>query len=145
DGEEIGRVAPVEVGAVADAREALLALREQFQRAGLRRCRPWFEQLPSEPTPVAAEDGVAPEAVMAAICAAFPAEGTLVSDASLASGWASRYFRVQRLGRSFLAPRGLAGIGWAGGAAIGASVAAGGRGRVIALAGDGAWGYTMAE
>ncbi len=80
---------------------------------------------------------------MAALCTSFPPTATLVADASLASGWASRYFRVSRPGRSFLAPRGLAGIGWSGGAAIGAAVATGGR--VLCLAGDGAWGYTMAE
>jgi acetolactate synthase-1/2/3 large subunit len=143
DGEEIGRVTPVEIGAVADAREALIALCEHFQRAGLRPRSPWYAQLPSEPETPPSGDGVAPEAVMQAIRTSFPAGATLVADASLASGWAARYFRVSRAGRSFLAPRGLAGIGWAGGAAVGASVAAGGR--VVALAGDGAWGYTMAE
>lgn len=147
DGEEIGRVTPVEVGAVADAREALTALRTDFERAGTTRRDPWISRLPAEPDYEAAvhDDGVAPEAVVTAISDTFPAGATLVSDASLASGWAARYFRVGRAGRSFLAPRGLAGIGWAGGAAVGASVAVGGRGRVIALAGDGAWGYTMAE
>jgi acetolactate synthase-1/2/3 large subunit len=146
DGEEIGRVTPVEAGAVADAREALNALREQFERSGRRRHSRWFAGLPSEPEALAAAegDGVAPDAVVEAIGTAFPPGATLVSDASLASGWAARFFRVHEAGRSFLAPRGLAGIGWAGGAAIGASVAAN-RGRVIALAGDGAWGYTMAE
>jgi acetolactate synthase-1/2/3 large subunit len=147
DGEEIGRVTPVEVGAVADAREALTALQGHFRRTGATRHETWISRLPAEPgfEATAGGDGVAPEAILTTISESFPTEATLVSDASLASGWAARYFRVGRAGRSFLAPRGLAGIGWAGGAAIGASVAAGGRGRVVALAGDGAWGYTMAE
>jgi acetolactate synthase-1/2/3 large subunit len=145
DGEEIGRVTPVEVGAVADAGEALLALVQHHLQTGGRRHDPWFARLPlalddAEP---AQRDGVAPDAVVATISDAFPPDATLVSDASLASGWAARFFRVSRAGRSFMAPRGLAGIGWAGGAAVGACVATGGR--VVALAGDGAWGYTMAE
>jgi acetolactate synthase-1/2/3 large subunit len=147
DGEEIGRVTPPEIGAVADAREALAALAEHFRQSGSTRCAPWISRLPAEPVSVSApeeSDGVAPEAVLSAITNDFPSGASLVSDASLASGWAARYFRTSTTGRSFLAPRGLAGIGWAGGAAVGASVAAGG-GRVIALAGDGAWGYTMAE
>ncbi len=145
DGEEIGRVTAVDVGAVADAREALSALTQHVQQSGVGRCSAWFAGLPVELEAVAAAqaDGVAPEAVVAALCASFPAAATLVADASLASGWASRYFRVAGPGRSFLAPRGLAGIGWSGGAAIGAAVATGGR--VVCLAGDGAWGYTMAE
>ncbi len=146
DGEEIGRVTPAEVGAVADAREALTMLREQLAEAGSRRRSRWFAQLPDEPARVSMqEDGVAPEAVVAGIRGAVPADATFVSDASLASGWAARFFRVAGVGRTFLAPRGLAGIGWAGGAAIGASVATAGQRRVVALAGDGAWGYTMAE
>ncbi|HEX4018056.1 MAG TPA: thiamine pyrophosphate-binding protein [Frankiaceae bacterium] len=146
DGEEIGRVTPAEIGAVADAREALSALGDHARHSGMQRCSPWFAGLPEDTrTAVAAySDGVAPDAVLETIGDLFPAGSTFVSDASLASGWAARFFRVAGMGRSFLAPRGLAGIGWAGGAAIGASVATGG-GRVIALAGDGAWGYTMAE
>lgn len=146
DGEEIGRVTPAEIGAVADAREALTALREHLQGSGSPRRSPWTSRLPAEPVPAAAgeSDGVAPEAVVTAISASFPTGATLVSDASLASGWAARYFRTGGAGRTFLAPRGLAGIGWAGGAAVGASVATG-LDRVVALAGDGAWGYTMAE
>ncbi len=145
DGEEIGRVTPVEVGALADAREALAALTEHAAVSGVSRHAPWFAGLPADPEVRAVEDdGVAPDAVVKAIGESFPAGATLVSDASLASGWVARYLRAVRAGRSILAPRGLAGIGWSGGAAIGAAVAAGGS-RVVALAGDGAWGYAMAE
>jgi acetolactate synthase-1/2/3 large subunit len=145
DGEEIGRVTPVEIGAVADAREALQALADEARATRSRRHDPWFAGLPAEldEAEPQQDDGVAPDAVVSAIAEAFPPGATLVSDASLASGWAARFFNVSRAGRSFLAPRGLAGIGWSGGAAIGACTATGGR--VISLAGDGAWGYAMAE
>ena len=69
----------------------------------------------------------------------------LLCDASLASGWGSQYYHVKDAGRSFLAPRGLAGTGWAGGAAIGARMALAPSFRLVALAGDGSWGYALAE
>ena len=68
----------------------------------------------------------------------------LVCDASLASGWGATHYRVKGTGRLFLAPRGLAGLGWAAPAAIGAALAAPDR-RVVVLAGDGAWAYSMGE
>jgi acetolactate synthase-1/2/3 large subunit len=147
DGEEIGRVTPVDIGAVADASQALDALRTWWTATGASRRPPWTASLPADPVRVTPTDDprVAPEEVVAAISERMGPDEVLVSDASLASGWAARFFRVKRPGRTFLAPRGLAGIGWAGGAAIGAQLAAGPSTRVVALAGDGAWGYTLAE
>ena len=68
----------------------------------------------------------------------------LVCDASLASGWGAAFVPVRRP-RSFVAPRGLAGIGWGGGAAVGARVATPAGRRVVLLTGDGAWGYCLGE
>jgi acetolactate synthase-1/2/3 large subunit len=78
-----------------------------------------------------------------------------VSDASLASGWIGGRWQVRTTGRHFFAPRGLAGLGWGLPAAIGVNeamrasgrkAANGGRPpRVVCLAGDGGWGYSMAE
>jgi acetolactate synthase-1/2/3 large subunit len=72
-------------------------------------------------------------------------EDVLVCDASLASGWGAAFYPIRQPGRRFLAPRGLAGIGWAGPAAIGAQSALGQVARVFALIGDGAWGYSLAD
>lgn len=69
----------------------------------------------------------------------------LVCDASLSSGWGSAYFDIKQAGRRFLAPRGLAGLGWGGPAAIGAQAALGDSARVFALIGDGAWAYSLGE
>ena len=78
-----------------------------------------------------------------------------VSDASLASGWIGGRWQVRDTGRHFFAPRGLAGLGWGLPAAIGVCEAAsttkaparnGERARrVVCLAGDGGWGYSMAD
>jgi acetolactate synthase-1/2/3 large subunit len=78
-----------------------------------------------------------------------------VSDASLVSGWIGGRWRVRNTGRHFFAPRGLAGLGWGLPAAIGVSEATSGTeqpatdgdrpSRVVCLAGDGGWGYSMAD
>jgi acetolactate synthase-1/2/3 large subunit len=78
-----------------------------------------------------------------------------VSDASLASGWIAGRWVVRVAGRRYYAPRGLAGLGWGLPAAIGvaeatrdgATRAGTGKGspRIVCLAGDGGWGYSLAE
>jgi acetolactate synthase-1/2/3 large subunit len=86
-----------------------------------------------------------PRDVVESIAAIAGPDDILVCDASLASGWGAAYFPIRRAGRRFMAPRGLAGLGWGGPAALGAQTALGSTGRVFALIGDGAWGYSLAE
>ncbi len=88
---------------------------------------------------------VDPRDVVESIAAIAGPDDILVCDASLASGWGAAYFPIRRAGRRFMAPRGLAGLGWGGPAALGAQTALGSTGRVFALIGDGAWGYSLAE
>jgi acetolactate synthase-1/2/3 large subunit len=93
-------------------------------------------------------------------------DDVLVSDASLASGWVATRWQTRVSGRRTFAPRGLAGLGWGLPAAVGVAEAQGLRGdagtvgspgavgnpgkggrpaRVFCIAGDGGWGYSMAE
>ena len=122
DGEEIGRTGPVALGIVADAREAAsmltTALRDTI--AG----RNWLGDVqPSLNDPRAASDGaVAPTRIAEVISAALREDDLLLCDASLASGWGAANTLVKKAGPNFIAPRGLAGIGWAGGAVIGARI-----------------------
>lgn len=146
DGAEIGRAVRVEGAAIADARTALEQIAGALAKRKISFQHPASDDAPPQPGDVAEDDpGIAPGAVMAALDAAGGEREIFVTDASLSSGWASPRYRVKRAGRGFLAPRGLAGIGWAGGAAIGAALALKGKGRVIALAGDGAAGYWLGE
>ncbi len=145
DGEEIGRTGPVALGIVADAREAAsmltTALRDTI--AG----RNWLGDVqPSLNDPRAASDGaVAPTRIAEVISAALREDDLLLCDASLASGWGAANTLVKKAGPNFIAPRGLAGIGWAGGAVIGARIATPPHRRVVALAGDGGWAYSLSE
>lgn len=144
DGEEIGRAIAVRLGIVADARETAIALTQALADGGYEGHN-WLGDLardevsPGEPT-----DGVSPRILSQMLSDALRDEDVLVCDASLASGWGASGV-LRRRARSFIAPRGLAGIGWSGGAAIGARYAVESDRRVVVLAGDGGWGYSLSE
>jgi acetolactate synthase-1/2/3 large subunit len=145
DGEELNRSVSTFLEIVADAREAAVQILN-----GLRAAKRTFAWRPSGAPPAqpgTAEDdpAVAPESVVQAINQVVTDRTILVSDASLASGWTASHYKVPGAGRKFIAPRGLAGIGWACGAAIGAALAAPHGTRIIVVAGDGAAAYWLGE
>ena len=144
DGEEIGRAIAVRLGIVADAQEAAIALTEAL--AGSRYAGTnWLSDLATDDAdPTGPTDGVSPRILSRLLSDALRDEDVLVCDASLASGWGASGV-LRRRARSFIAPRGLAGIGWSGGAAIGARYAVESDRRVVVLAGDGGWGYSLSE
>lgn len=146
DGEEIGRTHHADVGVLADVREFATVVGERLDALGYV-APEWHPAVVRPPAPGtdAGDPRVAPEAVVAAIDRVLGPGDLLVSDASLSSGWASAHYRVKAPGVGLIAPRGLAGLGWAPGAAIGARLAADDDRRIVALAGDGAWGYGVAE
>jgi acetolactate synthase-1/2/3 large subunit len=92
---------------------------------------------------------IAPQRVVAALEGLLGPADRLICDASLASGWGGVYFEQRMPGRRVLSPRGLAGLGYALPAAIGAATAAasaaGPAGRTVVLTGDGALGYAVGE
>ena len=145
DGEEIGRTAAVAVGIVADAREAAHALSEALTALAYQG-RNWLAAEGGERGAAQSAPGgpVAPHLLAAALSDALREDDVLVCDASLASGWGAAFAPVRRP-RSFIAPRGLAGIGWGGGGVIGARLAVPADRRVVLLVGDGAWGYSLSE
>ena len=145
DGEELGRTGPLALGIVADARETADALASALAARG-RSGANWLESIAGEggaPQPDAA-GAVAPHLLARSLGEALREDDVLVCDASLASGWGAAFVPVRRP-RSFIAPRGLAGIGWGGGAAVGARLAVGPERRMVLLTGDGAWGYCLSE
>ena len=143
DGTEIGRAIPAQIGIVADARSfcaSLAAALEGWQGPST----PWIDGIRPAEDAAGDDSGVRPEAVVGSLDRLLGPTDVLVCEASLSSGWGARYFRVKRAGPGMLAPRGLAGLGWAPGAALGARVARP-EGRVVALTGDGGWGYGLSE
>ena len=156
DADEIGRSYHDSIGVLADARlgtEALTAAVMKTQVVtswdsdrleALR--REWWDGPIDYKQPESAGHAQ-PQDVLRLMRAGMPPSASLVTDASLASGWgASRWQALGGTVRHFFAPRGLAGLGWGLPAAIG--VALGRRDpeeRVVCLAGDGGWAYSMGE
>lgn len=145
DGEEIGRTGEVTLGIVADAREAALALNDALTALAYAG-RNWLADIEEEggAAQPAHDRAVAPHLLSKALGEALREDDVLVCDASLASGWGAAFVPVTRP-RTFIAPRGLAGIGWGGGGVLGARMAVPPDRRVVLLTGDGAWGYSLSE
>jgi acetolactate synthase-1/2/3 large subunit len=149
DGAEIGKVFPVEVGLVADAREGLSALRAVStishsmdavakQIAELK--AKWREQLEAEAN---ATKPIKPQHVALLLNELCDEDTILVCDASFAGGWGGMYYEA-RGNRRAIFPRGMGGLGWGLPAAIGAQVARPDS-KVVVLAGDGAMTYSLGE
>lgn len=152
DPEEIGRNFTHSIPLVADVRQGLSALIREMGKSIAAACwdikaaqeqkRQWRDQA----VDIAGQGPgpLKPQIIMGMVENVLTKDDLVVCDASLASGWAAVYLRTGKAGRHFIAPRGLAGLGWGAPAAIGAALA--GKGcRVIHLAGDGGFAYSVQE
>lgn len=88
---------------------------------------------------------VIPPRVMAELGRRLGEDDIVVSDASFAAGWIAGYLPAKRPGRQFLFARGQGGLGYSVPGAIGAAAVAPKGARVVTLAGDGAFSYTIGE
>ncbi|HLJ61129.1 MAG TPA: thiamine pyrophosphate-binding protein [bacterium] len=157
DPEEIGRNYRDSIGIVADARLGARGLVDALRHAQVNSAwdrerigamrREWWEG------PIVYKEApkpgiLKPQDVVRVVGALMSDRDVLVTDASLASGWGASRWQAKTSGRRFFAPRGLAGLGWGLPAAIGVAAAMRDletHGRVVCLAGDGGWAYSMAE
>jgi acetolactate synthase-1/2/3 large subunit len=149
DAAEIGKLFPVEVGLVGDARECLAALlaaspaqssMEAIAEEIAEQKRKWQEQIEAE---AAEARPIKPQQVALLLNELCDDDTILVCDASFASGWGGIYYEA-RGNRRAIFPRGMGGLGWALPAAIGAQVARP-KSKVVVLAGDGAMTYSLGE
>ena len=143
DGAEIGRAIPIDLGILADAKSFLYSLKCALKDwSGPD--TPWIEPEPLSQYEQPEGQPINPALVAEVLDDLLGPSDLLVCDASLSSGWAARHFRVKSAGPNFIAPRGIGGLGWSTGAAIGARVARG-DGRVAVLTGDGGLAYGLGE
>lgn len=155
DGEEIARNYPNTTALCCDAQLGTAALADALE--GPRSSawdvpaidaakRDWWAQATAHGDDDARP--LEPRNVIACLTEVLEGHDVVVSDASLSSGWVASGIPAKTAGRGFLAPRGLAGLGWGLPAAIGAALAvadAGRADRVFCVAGDGGWGYSVAD
>jgi acetolactate synthase-1/2/3 large subunit len=87
---------------------------------------------------------IRPERVMTELQTQLSAQSIVVADASYSSMWILGQLRAEYAGTRFIAPRGLAGLGWGVPLAIGAK-AGSPESDVYAVVGDGGFGHSWAE
>ncbi|WP_108257851.1 thiamine pyrophosphate-binding protein [Mangrovicoccus ximenensis] len=87
---------------------------------------------------------VQPPRVMAELAKRIGPDDIVVSDASFSAGWIAGYIPAQQPGRQFLYARGQGGLGYSVPGAIGAAATRPGA-RIVTVAGDGAFSYTVGE
>ncbi len=153
DPEEIGRNYPNSAPILADACSGLSALSSALNEPCLKqdwhltnfkqKHQDWYvkQTTLSEKK----EDVLKPQIVMNAVNQIITENDMIVCDASLASGWASAYLSLNGAGHQFIAPRGLATLGWGAPAAIAAALATDKKKRILHFAGDGGFGYSIQE
>ncbi len=88
---------------------------------------------------------VQPPRIMAEIAKRLGPDDVMVSDASFAAGWIAGYIPAKEAGRKFVYGRGQGGLGYSVPAAIGAATVIPEGARIVTVAGDGAFSYTIGE
>lgn len=151
---EHGRTFRPTVALMGDVRETVVALDLAMgaSRAGMN--PEWdarIAEVKAKADAVKAEEMASPQVpvlpprIMAEIAARLGEEDVVVSDASFAAGWISGYIPAKRPGRQFLFARGQGGLGYSVPGAIGAATVIPKGARVVTVAGDGAFSYTIGE
>ena len=141
---EHGRTFRPTVPLLGDVREIVTAL-DQALGASLAGTRGEWDariaQVKAEGERAKAEEAaseaipISPPRVMAEIAKRLGEDDIVVSDASFAAGWIAQFLPARKPGRQFLYARGQGGLGYSVPGAIGAA----------AVAGDGAFSYTIGE
>jgi len=88
---------------------------------------------------------ILPPRIMREIAKRLEDDDVVVSDASFAAGWISGYIPATQAKRQFLFARGQGGLGYSVPGAIGAATVVKKGARVVTVAGDGAFSYTIGE
>jgi sulfoacetaldehyde acetyltransferase len=151
---QVGRVRPLEVGIIGDAKAASKAVADRLE-ARLGGVKPdaaqlekiaaakkaWAEELDS----LSSSDGmpISPRRALKELAAALPGNAIVTSDIGNICSTANAYVRFNTP-RSYLPALGFGNCGFAYPAALGAKVAAPDR-PVVAIIGDGAWGMSLHE
>jgi acetolactate synthase-1/2/3 large subunit len=151
DGSEVGRNYEA-VRLIGDARLTLAALVARL--GGKPRSRLEIERTIAEArarhaakiAPLSSSDAspIRPERLMSDLQQILTSETIVVADASYATVWAASYLRALAPGMRFLAPRGLAGLGWGLPIALGAKMAKPSC-PVVCITGDGGFAHVWSE
>jgi len=153
DPSEIGRNYPVEIGALADLKQALIALnrvakkvvpdgrRNEALRKEIAAYRAEFKQS-NRAAEISDQFPMRPERILADVRAVLPRDAIITTDVGWNKNGVGQQFPIYVPG-SVLTPGGYATMGFGAPAAIGAKIACPGR-VVVSLVGDGGFGQNPA-
>ncbi len=153
DPSEIGRNYPVEIGAIADLKQALIALnrvakkvvpdgrRNEALRKEIATYRAEFKES-THAAEISSQFPMRPERILADVRAVLPRDAIITTDVGWNKNGVGQQFPVYVPG-SVLTPGGYATMGFGAPAAIGAKIACPGR-VVVSLVGDGGFGQNPA-
>lgn len=155
DPAEVGTIFRTDIGLVGDAKLGLTSLLQamEMNKEEQQNSTEWIPKLQAIKSQWEArkielfktiDKPIKPYRIMDAINNVTREDDIIVCDAGFASAWGAMYITQKKAGRYQLYPRGLAGLGFAVAAGIGAQLAAPNN-RIITLSGDGAFTYDMAE
>lgn len=154
DPEEHGRTFRPTVPLLGDIRETVRALDAGLGKSRAASNRAWRQRIKEvkvrcddiKRKEMASEQiPVLPPRVMAEIGARLGEDDIVVSDASFSAGWIAGYLPAKKPGRQFVFARGQGGLGYSVPGAIGAAAVAPKGARIVTVAGDGAFSYTIGE
>lgn len=153
DPEVISASYRTEVAVVSDARLTLAALNRALARrgamvgkggakaAGKARKQKWAA---FRPLSESASRPIRPERTIAALRAVLDDDAIIIGDPGTPCPYLSAFYELRRDGRSLFSNRAHGALGYSLPAAIGAQVGGGGR-KVVALMGDGSFGFACGE
>jgi acetolactate synthase-1/2/3 large subunit len=154
--EEIGRTTPVDVALWGDAAEGLSDLYSSLEdrMALIQKQRvPYLDEInqrmaawraEAEPRYLSDERPISMGRLIRELQNAMPQDGILVADGGFASHWTGLLYNTTSTGRSYIADRGFASIGYGLPGTIGAQLAAAEK-PVIGITGDGGFNAVLGE
>lgn len=153
DAEDIGNTYRAEVVLVGDARATLRFMNERRQTRDISRANPALDGLARKRDDERAalfekgnpcSEGIFPMDIVKALMEKVPDESPIVIDPGVSSIYTTAFFRQEQAGRRFFSNYSVGALGYACPASIGVAVARP-ESRVVAIGGDGSYGFNCAE
>jgi acetolactate synthase-1/2/3 large subunit len=148
---ETRKVYREELAIVADIRSTLRDLIETLSKSQIKPESPWLQKVRSlreewvEKFKRSSTDALSPAMVFNEIMKSLPAKSVLVTSGSFAGAFSGCFYNVRLSGPRFIAARGAGGTETALPLAVGAALGVQDKSRVMAVSGEGGFGYHVAE
>jgi len=142
DAAELGKNIRPDVGLCGDLKDILPLLLDKVQPKSNAQWQGRIKEL-KEKDDIPPGNDFTPRNIIARVNGHYDDETVVATDVGQHQMWAAQYYRFEKP-RKLIASGGLGAMGYGLGAAIGASIATGGK-RTVLLTGDGSFGMNLAE